>query len=125
MLASYEFCGQYGHIIKVLVKKTYFNDYASFSAYVTYVADEAASLAILGINNLVYNKAKIYASYGTNKYCSTFLRFGRCRKAECPFSHRIEQHKEIREGDNKKLFQDQQLLAKSFVVSNFSSLHIQ
>ena len=30
-----------------MVKKNYFNDFASYSAYVTYTADEAASIAIL------------------------------------------------------------------------------
>lgn len=86
-----------------MVKKNYFNDFASYSAYVTYTADEAASIAILvsfrlsqGINNLLFGKARIYASYGTNKYCATFIKFGKCKKVDCPFFHRIEEQKEIR-----------------------------
>lgn len=74
-----------------MVKKNYFNDFASYSAYVTYTADEAASIAILGINNLLFGKARIYASYGTNKYCATFIKFGKCKKVDCPFFHRIEE----------------------------------
>ena len=30
------YCGQYGKIIKILVKDNYINDFSSYSAYVTY-----------------------------------------------------------------------------------------
>lgn len=105
-----------------MVKKNYFNQYASYSAYITYSSDEAACLAVLGVNNLIFNKNRIYASYGTNKYCAQFIKFGKCKKEECPFTHEIAIHKQIYEDDNKKIFQGQQDLAKSYFILNHNKI---
>lgn len=129
-MESYEYCGQYGEIVKTMVKKTYFNEHASYSAYVTFATDEAACLAVLvqcvvmqGINNLMFDRMRVYASYGTNKYCAQFVKFGKCRKEEqCPFIHEIAVHKEIYEDDNKRIFQVQQNLAQSYFVSNYQNM---
>jgi CCR4-NOT transcription complex subunit 4 len=103
LLGQFEYCGQYGIIRKVLVKENHFNEFRSYCAYVTYAEEDSAALAVLvrdwlmqALNNFVFDGSRIYASYGTNKYCSAFVRFGKCKKAECPFLHTIERHKEIR-----------------------------
>lgn len=67
------------------------------------------------LNNITLYGNKIYASYGTNKYCAAFVRYGRCRKQECPFLHNIDQQKEIHETDNRKLFQEQQKQALRYL----------
>lgn len=65
---------------------------------------------------------KISASYGTTKYCSSFLKYGKCRKSDCMFYHRIEPEKEIHEEDNRRVFNLQQELAKRFVYRNIASI---
>lgn len=67
------------------------------------------------INNITLHDSRIYASYGTNKYCSAFLRYGRCRRNDCPFLHNIDRQKEIHETDNRRLFQEQQRQALSYI----------
>ena len=45
---------------------------------------------MLALNNFFYDRYRMYASYGTNKYCSQFVRQGRCQKRDCLFLHRID-----------------------------------
>lgn len=59
----------------------------------------------------------MYASYGTNKYCSQFVKQGRCQKRDCLFLHRLDPAREVTEEDNKKHFQDQQILAARLLAS--------
>lgn len=104
------------------MKENHYSEFRSYCAYISYELEQSAALAVLvplmvmkALNNLTFYDSRIYASYGTNKYCSAYVRYGRCRKQECPFLHCIDQSKEIHETDNRKLFQEQQRQALRYL----------
>lgn len=91
-LRSFEFCGQYGPIVKLVVNKrvpgaSSLQSGSSASAYVTYAKKEDAAKAIAGIDGSVYDGRVIRATYGTTKYCSFFLRALPCPNAGCMYLH--------------------------------------
>ena len=108
ILRSYEFFGQYGPIIKIVVNKRNIGNgtniipntginknegrvdgekVASASAYVTYQKADDAAKAIAGIDGSVYDSRVIRATYGTTKYCSFYLRGLPCPNSGCMYLH--------------------------------------
>jgi len=94
LLKRKEYLGQYGNIIRLIVNNN--NPYnpgnsniASYSAYVTYSTNKEASLAILALDNTYLEGLTIRASFGSNKYCSHFLKNTQCVVKECLFFHNL------------------------------------
>ncbi len=93
-MAGYEYFGQYGRIVKLVVNRNkVYNSNGpngpSYSAYVTYSACEEASIAILALDNWQIESHTIRASYGTTKYCSNFLKGFDCFNKDCLYLHAI------------------------------------
>ncbi|CDW78808.1 ccr4-not transcription complex subunit 4 isoform 3 [Stylonychia lemnae] len=119
-LRRYEYFGQYGRIQQITINRE--NAYNSenqgicFSAYITYSQPQEASIAILAVDQFVYDSRHIRASFGRTKYCKFFLKDTQCPKKECPYQHTIcDQNEALTQDDMQKrqLFQQCQTLAFS------------
>ncbi len=99
-LIKYEYLGQYGTIIKIVVNRNkafYQNNIngPTYSAYVTYSNPEEASIAILCLDNFIIDNNTIKASFGTTKYCSYFLKGNICNNKDCVFLHQLADENNI------------------------------
>ena len=112
-LSKYEYLGQYGNIIKIVVNKNKaYNQNSphgpSYSAYVTFSKPSEASIAILSLDDTTIDNHLIRASFGTTKYCSYFLKGIDCSNKECVFLHKkADDNDIIKRGDltsNKMIF---------------------
>lgn len=120
VLSSYQFFGQYGKILKIVINQSgytqkYQND-TTYSAYVTYPSKEDASLALLCIDNCVVDNHTIRCSFGTTKYCNFFLKGVECINKECLYLHEWATEEDMISkddiiGGNKQLFFEQQKIA--------------
>ena len=115
-LHKYEYFGQYGTIVKIVVNKNKaYNQNnpngPSFSAYVTFSKPSEASIAILSLDETLFDNHLIRASFGTTKYCSFFLKGVECNNRECLFLHKLADENDIiKRGDliaNKNIFAQQ------------------
>ena len=112
-LKKYEYLGQYGTIIKIVVNKNKaYNQNSphgpSYSAYVTFSKPTEASIAILSLDDTMIDNHLIRASFGTTKYCAFFLKGKECNNKDCVFLHKIADDNDIiKRGDlisNKVIF---------------------
>ena len=119
-LKSYEYFGQYGKIIKLVINKnkTYNSNGPngpSYACYISYSSEEESSLAILSLDNCTIDKHEIKANYGTTKYCVNFINNCVCRNKDCIYLHKLADEKDIvsREQMNsdKDMFPQQRLMA--------------
>ena len=120
-LNKYEYLGQYGSIVKIVVNKNKaYNQNnpngPSYSAYVTFSKPCEASIAILSLDDKMIDNHVIRASFGTTKYCSFFLKGKDCTNKECLFLHKwADENDIIKRGDlisNKVIFTQQHNYAK-------------
>ena len=127
-LNKYEYLGQYGSIVKIVVNKNKaYNQNSphgpSYSAYVTFSKPSEASIAILSLDDKMIDNHIIRASFGTTKYCSFFLKGIDCTNKECLFLHKwADENDIIKRGDlisNKAIFTQQHNYAKKIAdISN-------
>ena len=119
-LKSYEYFGQYGKIIKLVINKnkTYNSNGPngpSYTCYITYSNEEESSLAILSLDNCTIDNHEIKANYGTTKYCLNFIKNCDCKNKDCIYLHKLADKKDIvsREQMNsdKDMFPQQRLMA--------------
>jgi hypothetical protein len=119
-LRNFEYFGQYGKIIKLLINKTKTYNLngingPSYSCYITYSNETESSIAILALNNSIINNHLIKASYGTTKYCIHFLNKTTCLNKDCVFLHYFANNNDILYRDeminNKNIFEYQYLMA--------------
>jgi CCR4-NOT transcription complex subunit 4 len=119
-LKSYEYFGQYGKIIKLVIDKN--KAYNSngpngpcYRCFITYSSEAESSLAILSLDNCTIDKHEIKANYATTKYCSNFLKNAICKNKDCIFLHKLADEKDIvsRElmNTDKDIFPQQRLMA--------------
>ncbi|PWZ02258.1 hypothetical protein BCV70DRAFT_198535, partial [Testicularia cyperi] len=94
-LRSNEFFGQYGRISKILISKrstasklVMGTSETAIGVYVTYHRKEDAAKAIVAIDGSKGSDGRIIrASYGTTKYCTTYLRNLPCTNPGCTYLH--------------------------------------
>ena len=119
-LIKFEYLGQYGKILKIVInkKKAYHQNSKygpSYSAYITYSKPNEASIAILSLDDTIVDNHLIRASFGTTKYCQFYLKNVPCNNKDCVFLHRKAKENEIIKRNelisNKVLFYKQQLYA--------------
>ena len=94
VLRKYEYFGQYGKVLKVVVNKSHAYNVGhphgpSFSAYITYERQQDALLAIQAVDGFWIDGRSLRASFGTTKYCSYFLRGTQCTNPECMYLHQL------------------------------------
>lgn len=100
LLSKHEYFGQYGNIAKIVVNKNKaYNPTGvngpSYSAYISYSLPIEASLAILAIDNIVFDEHTIRASFGTTKYCTYFLKNQECSNKDCLYLHCLSDDDDI------------------------------
>ena len=59
------------------------------SAYVTFADEEAAARCIRGVDRVALDGKTLRASFGTTKYCASFLRGARCMNKNCLYLHDV------------------------------------
>ena len=115
-LKAYEYFGQYGKIVKLLVNKnktynTNNRNGPSYSCYITYSKEEESSLAILSLDSYIIHNHELKANYGTTKFCHNFLENFECKNKDCLFLHKLADENDIiKRGDlisNKVIFTQQ------------------
>ena len=120
LLSSFEYLGQYGHILKLKVNKnkiynTNNPNGPSYSCHVTYSSPSESSLAILSLDNIIFENHIFKASYGTTKYCSNFLYGTVCMNKDCLYLHSLANDNDIINRDemnsNKQIFANQHIIA--------------
>jgi len=99
-LGKFEYFGQYGTILKIVVNKTKaYNPNGpngpSYSAYISYNTSQEASIAILAIDNIEIDDHILRASYGTTKYCTFFLKNCDCPNKDCLYLHYLADENDI------------------------------
>ena len=93
ILSKYEYLGQYGKILKIIInkKKVYNKNIKygpTYSAYITYNDPKEASIAILSIDKIIVDNYLIRASFGTTKYCQYYLEKNKCINKNCVYLHK-------------------------------------
>ena len=120
LLSSFEYLGQYGKILKINVNKNkIYNSNnpngPSYSCHITYSSFSESSLAILNLDNFVFENHIIKASYGTTKYCSNFLYGNKCNNKDCLYLHYFADVKDVINKDdvnyNKTIYKNQHIKA--------------
>lgn len=89
-LNRYEYFGQYGPIKKIVVNQTvHTNTYQkpTVSAYITFINVNDAWECLYALESFSINGHQIKASFGTSKYCSSFLCGQKCGKPDCMYLH--------------------------------------
>jgi hypothetical protein len=119
-LKSFEYFGQYGKIVKLVVNKNkIYNSNGpngpSYTCFITYSNEAESSLAILCLDSIIFDNHEIKANYGTTKYCLNFLKNSECKNKECIYLHSLADKKDIvsrqQMNTDKDLFPQQRLMA--------------
>lgn len=89
-----EYFGQYGEITKLVINHHQGVSpedprYGSASAYITFRRQEDAWAAICSVDGFRLMGRTIRASFGTTKYCNSFLRNLPCNNPECLYLHEL------------------------------------
>ena len=117
-LKSYEYFGQYGKIIKLVINKnkTYNSNGPngpSYTCFITYSTEAESSLAILSMDNYTFDNHEIKANYGTTKYCLNFLRNSNCTNKDCIYLHKLADKRDIVSRD--QMNSDKDIFSKIFL----------
>ncbi|ANQ11178.1 Uncharacterized protein PCOAH_00053170 [Plasmodium coatneyi] len=93
ILKKNEYFGKYGQILNIIVNKSqaynpHYNG-PSFSAYITYSNEKEAVNAIYFIDGMVLDNKTLKASFGTTKYCASYLKNSVCTNEDCFYLHEL------------------------------------
>ena len=61
----------------------------SYSAYMTFSNPRESAIAILSVDQFIYNERLIRASFGTSKFCQFFLGGQKCTNKDCLYLHEL------------------------------------
>ena len=113
VLRRYEYFGQYGKIVKVVINRANMDTNgpnASASAYITFDSRADALDCILAMDGFYLEERMLRASFGTTKYCNYFLRGAECGNPDCQFLHYVGEEQDCftleQMQNNKKYFRD-------------------
>lgn len=89
-MSQEKYFGQYGRIKKCAVNKA--SPYASplgisYSAYITYYSEVEATLCIKACDGFKIDGRRFKATFGTSKYCNSFIKGQRCLNSDCLYLH--------------------------------------
>ncbi|EZG70488.1 RNA recognition motif protein [Gregarina niphandrodes] len=90
-LKEFEFFGKYGKVVNIIVNRNPNfkcpDKKRSCAVYITYATRLEAKTAILDSDDCLFEGRRLRASYGTTKYCSSYLRNQRCTNKACFYLH--------------------------------------
>jgi RNA recognition motif-containing protein len=91
ILSRWEYFRQYGEIKKIVVNNSTVHASAfqrpTVSAYVTFVNEADAWECLFALEDFSINGHPVKASFGTSKYCASFLSGQACTKPDCMYLH--------------------------------------
>lgn len=82
-----EYFGQYGKITKTVIHKNSNISHSTVSVYITFANKEDAKAAIQALDGFFLDGHQLRASFGTTKYCNSFVRGVSCGNPECVYLH--------------------------------------
>jgi len=82
-----EYFGQYGKIVKTVIHRNNSISLSTVSAYVTFGHREDARAAIQALDGYWLEGHQLRASFGTTKYCNSFVRGIACANPDCVYLH--------------------------------------
>ena len=82
-----EYFGQYGKIVKTVIHRNSSISLSTVSAYVTFGFTEDARAAIQALDGYWLEGHQLRASFGTTKYCNSFVRGIACANPDCVYLH--------------------------------------
>lgn len=92
-LRKSEYFGQYGKIGKIVIHKSNLGGghmaTTTVSAYITFVHKEDAKASIQSLDGYFMEGHVLRASFGTTKYCNSFIRGLSCNNPECVYLHEL------------------------------------
>ena len=118
LLASPEYLGQYGTIIKISLasKDDKVTHKRVNSAYITFETNEQAAYCILAIDSIKIDNQIVRAFFGTTKYCNHFLNNFHCFNEEkCMFLHHLADPSDIIDENKKFGYNEHINLAKKII----------
>ncbi|OII72353.1 RNA recognition family protein [Cryptosporidium andersoni] len=87
ILAGSDSFGKFGKILNMRIVPI---DYETYSAFITYRDELSATKAIKSVNGKkIFGNNTIRCSFGTNKYCSNFIRNLACTNPNCAYVHKL------------------------------------
>ncbi|EEA06839.1 RNA recognition motif. family protein [Cryptosporidium muris RN66] len=87
ILAGSDSFGKFGKILNMRIVPI---DYETYSAFITYCDELSATKAIKSVNGKkIFGNNTIRCSFGTNKYCSNFIRNLACTNPNCAYVHKL------------------------------------
>ncbi|CAM9526783.1 unnamed protein product, partial [Phaeothamnion confervicola] len=106
ILRSGRYFGQYGRVAKVVINHHHGVGpedprHGSASAYITFQYAEDAWSAIKAVDGFALEGRHVRASFGTTKYCNSFLRNLPCNNPDCLYLHEL--------GDEEDRFTKEQI----------------
>ena len=87
IIRSAAYFGQYGKITKTVIHKNNNISLNTVSAYCTFAYKEDARAAIQALDGYWLEGHQLRASFGTTKYCNSFVRGVACSNPECVYLH--------------------------------------
>lgn len=84
---SANYFGQYGKITKTVIHKNSNISLSTVSAYCTFWNREDAKAAIQALDGYWLEGHQLRASFGTTKYCNSFVRGVSCSNPDCVYLH--------------------------------------
>jgi len=84
---SANYFGQYGKITKTVIHKNNNISLSTVSAYCTFWNREDAKAAIQALDGYWLEGHQLRASFGTTKYCNSFVRGVSCSNPDCVYLH--------------------------------------
>jgi CCR4-NOT transcription complex subunit 4 len=84
-----DYFGQYGKIGKVVIHRNQATAHSTISAYITFVHKDDAKAAIQVLEGFWIEGHALRASFGTTKYCNSFIRGIPCNNPDCVYLHEL------------------------------------
>ncbi len=93
-LRNPEYFGQYGRVLKLVVKlvnNPSVSDHRALSAsvYVTFQNADDACACIRACDGFIFEGRQLKANYGTSKYCNAFVNNKACNNHDCLYLHSL------------------------------------
>eukprot|EP00359_Climacostomum_virens_P002642 CAMPEP_0204903602 /NCGR_PEP_ID=MMETSP1397-20131031/4370_1 /ASSEMBLY_ACC=CAM_ASM_000891 /TAXON_ID=49980 /ORGANISM="Climacostomum Climacostomum virens, Strain Stock W-24" /LENGTH=278 /DNA_ID=CAMNT_0052072279 /DNA_START=279 /DNA_END=1118 /DNA_ORIENTATION=- len=97
-VCSKQFFGQYGSIVKCVVKRSKPKSCPaglSYGGYITFSSELEAALCIEAVDAFTFEDRELQANYGTTKYCLFFLKGQACSKPDCLYLHQYGRTEDV------------------------------
>ena len=110
IIRSPAYFGQYGKITKTVIHKNSNISLSTVSAYCTFAHKEDARAAIQALDGFWLEGHQLRASFGTTKYCNSFVRGVACSNPDCVYLHDY--------GEDEDRYTKEDIVVSVIIISN-------